>query len=164
MNDRAGVVGEAERRTSSPTGDSADPVLVALDVLGDVGFGGVDRAVGLAAEFDDAEDVHFSAALEGLVVEVGDDALHGVALVADSGAEAAEGLAAEAIGVDEVGLVFIDDVHHAQSPPCGIPLGVGGVVLKDAVGPGDQIRDWRRRRRPCIRGEPCRRKAESLPA
>ena len=46
--------------------------------LRNAAFLGVDGAVGLGAKLDDAEDVHFAAALEGLVVEVGDDALHGV--------------------------------------------------------------------------------------
>ena len=135
-DDGAGIVGEAGAVEPVADGGFGNPVLVVFDVTRNAAFLGVDGAVGLGAKLDDAEDVHFPAALEGLVVEVGDDALHGVAFVAGAGACAAEGLGVGAVGVDEVGLVFIDDVHHAQGPPGGIPLGVGGVVLKDAVGRG----------------------------
>ena len=45
-------------------GSFGNPVLVAFDVTGDASFLGVDGAVGLGAELDDAKDVHLAAAFD----------------------------------------------------------------------------------------------------
>ena len=84
-------------------------------------------------EFDDAEGVHLAAVGQRAVVVIGNDALHGVAFVAGAGLVAAEGLGGVAVGIDEVGIVFVDHVHDAQRPAGRVPVRVVEVILKDAL-------------------------------
>ena len=79
---------------------------------GNAEFLGVHRAVGFLAELDDAKRVHLATPLQSAVVKIGDDVLHGVGLDARAGAVAGERLLNGAVGVDEIGIVLIHDVHH----------------------------------------------------
>ena len=96
-------------------------------------LGGVHRTVCRMTELHDAKSINLATLFQRTVIEVGHHQRHRVTFIECSRTVAAERTFHCTVCIDEVGIIVGRDVHHAQGPLRGIPLGIVQMVPQYAV-------------------------------